>query len=293
MLSVDSGHGRIGTGGPLAFGRRSLIIFLIGLAIGIIVGYLVLTLRQKLKPKFFAMTEYWIYIPGERLPKQDDVMSLVLQGNSPVGPEEGLLFSDIRLHIALVLRTKNPHVFRPDLFDEHIEPTADLLQRMASSNAVAKIRYASEERLNSDAHLQLLPYLAYAYSKLADGVAVFDVAAEKVMSIEEFRELLRDRNARRVDMHVNTIWHRSEDGGRAETRGLVKKGIPELVTAQVHADERLLVTGLVDEAAKQIWEASEFPSQVEVESYNDLFRLLLAAPKEGKSEVRIMRVQSS
>ncbi|HJP83149.1 MAG TPA: hypothetical protein VJ835_06540 [Fimbriimonadaceae bacterium] len=268
--------------------------FVVGLAAGVFIAYiLTLWFDRRRKSKFLAVCEYWVYIPGEKLPKQDDIMSLVLQGNSPVGPQEGLLFSDIRLHIALILRSKNPHVFRPDLFDEHIEPTAELLEKMAESQAVVKIRYLSESPLKSDAHLQLLPYLAYAYCKLADGLAVFDVNAERLFTREELQSELRDSNARRPELHLNTVWHREPEGGHVETRGMIKKGLAELVSADVHSDERLLVSGLIEEAAKRLWTAEQFQEQVEVESFSDLFRLILSVPKDGKSTVRILRVQSS
>jgi hypothetical protein len=205
-----------------------------------------------------------------------------------------LLFSDIRLHIALILRSKNPQVFRPDLFEDYIEPTAELLQLMSESKSVAKIRYLSEVKLISDAHLQLLPYLSYAYLKLGNGNAVYDVSAERLMTPQELEDALKlDRNARRPGMHINTVWRATEAGGRAETRGLIKKGIPELVTLEVDADERLLVTGLVTEAGEKLWNAETFPAEVEIESYSDLFKLLLAPPRNGKSEVRILRVQGA
>ena len=166
--------------------------FLVGLFLGIALGYVVLVLiSRRRESRFLAVTEYWVYIPGEKLPKQDDIMSLVLGGNSPIGPQEGLLFSDIRLHVALVLRSKNPHVFRPDLFDDHIEPTPEILTALAESKALAKIRYLSEVRLKSDAHLQLLPYLAYAYCKLADGKAIYDVSAERLLTVPDLVQLLK------------------------------------------------------------------------------------------------------
>jgi hypothetical protein len=74
---------------------------------------------------------------------------------------------------------------------------------------------------------------------------------------------------------------------------MIKKGLAELVSAEVHSDERLLVSGLIEEAAKRLWTAEQFPEQVEVESFSDLFRLILSVPKDGKSTVRILRVQSS
>lgn len=269
--------------------------FVVGIIIGILIGYVLILIRDKRATgKYLATTEYWVYLPDEKLPPQDEVMKLLLGGSSPVGPEEGLLLSDIRLHIGLVLRSKNPHVFRPDLFEDHLEPTAELLNLMSRSKSIAKLRYLSEIKLKNDAHLQLLPYLAYAYAKLANGNAVYDVSSEKLMTIPDLQDQLKtDKNARRPEMHLQTIWKRTENGGRAETRGLIKKGIPELVTHEVHHDEKILVTNLLDEAGRSLWGQNEFPSQVEVESFNDVFRLMLAPPRNGRSQVRIMRVQTT
>ena len=72
----------------------------------------------------------------------------------------------------------------------------------------------------------------------------------------------------------------------------MKKGITELATADVNSDERLLVTGLIEDAADKIWDAGSLPDQIEVEAYNDLFRLQIAPPKENRAEVRILRVQT-
>jgi len=268
--------------------------FLFGVLLGIALGYVIITLIARSRQnRYMAVAEYWVYLPEERLPKQDDIMSLVLQGNSPVGHAEGLLFSDIRLHIALILRSKNPHVFRPDLFADYIEPTPEILAALAESKAVAKVRYLSEVRLKSDAHLQLLPYLAYAYCKLANGKAIFDVTAEKLLSVPDLFALLKqDKNAKRPEVHLHTIWTQQEEGGRVETRGLVKKGLPELVTASIESDERMLVTNLIDEAAKKLWTEESMPEQIEVESYDDRFQILLGKPEKGRSTVRIMRVQA-
>lgn len=268
--------------------------FLLGCAIGIALGYLFVRYRQSKPEKYLSMTEYWVYLPGEKLPPQDEVMSLLLQGNSPVGPGEGLLLSDIRLHVALVLRSKNAHVFRPDLFDEHIEPTADVLRGLAECQSIAKIRYISEIELPNDSHLQLLPYLAYAYAKLGDGKVVYDCTAEKLLTVSQLAEMLKlDRNARRPDVHLQTIWRTTENGGRAETRGLVKKGIPELVTADVAVDERLLVTALLSDAAERLWNKGKTETMIELESFSDRFQMLVAPAVKGKSLVRILRVQST
>ncbi|MBN9502502.1 MAG: hypothetical protein BGO01_13885 [Armatimonadetes bacterium 55-13] len=268
--------------------------FVVGVILGIAVGYAYITIRNRREQsRFFAISEYWVYIPGEELPSQDKIMNLVLQGGAPVGTQEGLLFSDIRLHVALVLRAKNPHVFRPDIIADHITPTAEVLTALASSKAMIKIRYASEIRLKSDAHLQLLPYLSYAYQKLGEGLAVYDVNQERLMTKDEFTALLKaNTNTKAAEFNIQTVWRPAELGGRVESRGLIKKGLPELVTDDVRADEKMLVESLVEEAARKIWTENQIPDQVEIESYDDRFQILVSPPSKGRARIRIMRLQT-
>lgn len=268
---------------------------LLGLFFGFLIGYMVVTVvRRKRSQPFLAVTEYWVYMPGEKLPLQDEVMKLVLQGTAAIGPREGLVFSDIRLDVALVLRRKNPHIFRPDLFEEHIEPTADILEALSQSNSIAKVRYLSEEPLKDDRHLQLLPYLAYAYSKLGNGKVVYDVGAERLLSTEDLQAMLKaDKNAARPDAHLRVIWVSEIRSGHAETRGLVKKGLPELVTEEMELDEKVLVTSVLDEAARKLWAEGSLPESVQVSTFDDEFRLTLERPLSGRSSVKIMRVRTA
>ncbi len=121
-------------------------------------------IHRRQKPRYFAMAEYWVYLPGDRMPLQDDIMTLMVASNpygrggrSPIGTAEGLVFSDIRLHIALVLRSKNPHIFRPDLFEEHIQPTKEILESLSAAQSLVKLRFASDIPLKDKRHLQFPP----------------------------------------------------------------------------------------------------------------------------------------
>jgi hypothetical protein len=87
--------------------------------------------RGPKKPPYLAMAEYWVYLREPQAPTQDDVMTRMIQTNpfqrggvSPIGAKEGLLWSDIRFHMALALRDKNAHIFRPDLFEPHVDANA-------------------------------------------------------------------------------------------------------------------------------------------------------------------------
>jgi len=295
LLRHDPRPGRTTNDRALAQRRGALkLIFLIGVSFGLILGYGLLQLIQAKKDRqFFAITEYWVYLPKEELPPQDEVMKLLLGGNSPIGPEEGLLLSDIRLHVGLVLRSKNLHVFRPDLLDESVVATAEQLSLISECQAVAKLRFLSEFKLKSEAHLKLMPYLAYAYAKLADGKVVYDSTAELLMTVPELLDRLKnDREAKGAETHLRTVWKTTANGGKAETHGLVKKGLPELITLEVHSDERLLVTGLMEDAARQLWNSGVLSSPIEVDSFNDRFQLILSPVNKGLAEVRILRIQA-
>ncbi len=274
-------------------------LILIGVLIGIVLGW-VLVSRGKQGPKFLSTNEFWVYLPGKRMPDQTAVMERVISGNpykhrgrNPVTPREGLLLSDTRLHLALVLKSKNPHVFRPDLFDEHVEPTAQILKDLADSESLVKVRYISEQPLKDRASIQLLPHLADAVAELSGAKVVYDCMKEEMVSREDFRTLLNDHfDLNEADIQVRPVWRRAEQGGWAETRGLRKIGLPELATERMEADEQVLVTEVLGDAAKKLWDEGSLLERVDVKLFDDEFQVLMAKPKDRVSTVRIMRIQA-
>src|SRR5947209_2616034 len=127
------------------------------------------------------------------MPEQDAVMTRMVaenpysrDGHLAIGKREGIIFSDIRLHVSLVLRSKNPHVFRPDLLKDSVEPTADILSALANSAALIKVRYISEAPLSDDRHIQFMAHFACAYLDLGSGLVIYDVVSEQLRSAEDF-----------------------------------------------------------------------------------------------------------
>ncbi|MBI1757236.1 MAG: hypothetical protein HY248_01915 [Fimbriimonas ginsengisoli] len=269
------------------------------LALGVLSA--VLLLRKRVATVQPAITEYWVYLPGDSMPTQDALFDRVIKedtlslGRPPAGREEGLLFSDVRLHLGLVLRAKNPHVFRPDLFEAHVEPTAEILEGLSHAKSLVKIRYASEQTLPDERHLRLLPFLAEAVAAIGQGSVVFDVTAERLMTLDELRGDLVKAGVGNVlpEQHVRAIWAPSPSGGRACTRGLVKMGLPELRTRDVATDEKVLALYLVESAATEIWRRRTLPDELEIEAYGDLFRLQFFPARRGPVETAILRVQRS
>ena len=273
-------------------------VILLAFASGLIVCYLWLTRRHQ--SPFLALAEYWVYLPGDKMPSQDDMMTLMVRDNpyhrrgaSPIGPSEGLLFSDVRLHSALVLRSKNPHVFRPDQFDEHIHPSEEVLEALKQAKSLLKIRYASETPLKDKRHLQFLLHAADSMAELGNAQVIFDLKEEKLMTREELREMLKANfNVTGYELHTQVIWKQIGRTGHAETRGLNKIGIDEWKTADLELDQQVIATHVLSEAIRAIWDQQTLTDGLEVEAFGDTFRLQFEKMKEKMTAVKILRVQA-
>jgi hypothetical protein len=238
--------------------------------------------------------EYWIYLPGDKLPKQDAIMDRMLKANPhpgmPIGPNEAILFSDIRLHIALVSRSRNPHVFRPDLFAEDIDPTAEILSRLAESQSFAKVRFISEDALADKKHIQFLAHAADAISALAGGLVIYDTVAEHIMLAEDFRELLtKNRDATGPELQTRILWRRRGEGGHAETRGLAKIGLHEIVTEDMDADQQVLVKEVLGEVVESLWTGEKIPEKVDVAVFDDQYHVEVKDSRKGPAKATIMK----
>lgn len=270
-----------------------MIWFLLGILVGLAAGYAFVR-RRRQDERFLSTNEYWVYLPTDRGPNQALLMKNLLSRSGPVTQREGLLFSDIRLHVALVLKSKNPHVFRPDLFEAHIEPTAEMLSILAEATSLVKVRYISERPLLDLASVQLLPHLALAVADDGEGRLIYDCVKEELSTVESFRAMVkRDSDLTKGVDQVRAIWKVAEVGGWGETRGLRKIGLPELTTAPMEADERVLVTDLLELAAAKLWGARARLDSVRVDLFGDEFEIVTSPARNQRSAVRILRIQTS
>ncbi|MEZ0326642.1 MAG: hypothetical protein ACAH95_12120 [Fimbriimonas sp.] len=274
-----------------------LLIFL-GFLLGLIVGYTIIS--RKSRSKYLAAAEYWIYTPGETMPKQELLLDRIVGQNPykkgskvPIGPAEGLVLSDIRLHMALILKKKNSHIFRPDLFED-VSVTKEHLDSMAQSNAIVKIRYISEEPLPDKRHLQFLIHAADAMAEITGSSLIYDQTAQRLVTKQEMAALLsQDVDATKPQLHVTIAWQDRPHDCHAETHGLRKIGLDEIRTGAMEADEKILVTQVLELAVERLWNMSYLPQEVEVEAFDDTFKILLAPPAEGFAQARILRMQAA
>lgn len=256
-----------------------LALFLIGLLAGGAVGYWIVTRRAK--PKFLLHMEYWVYLPGDTLPPQDEVMMRLIDSKA-IGPAEALLFSDVRLHIALVLRSKNGHVFRPDLLAPYVDATPEQLALLADARSMAKVRFVSEEPVPDRRYLKFLPQAARIVAEIGGGSLVYDPIGERLLMPEALRE---------GDAGPNVRWVAEASGGHVETLGLKKLGLPEIRTAPIAADERWIVSEVVGQVAQDAWKKGELPPVALAEAFHDRFKVDLVVGRDGVASARVHRIQ--
>jgi hypothetical protein len=273
-------------------------VILIAFALGVILGYAFVT-RKKKNP-YFASAEYWVFLPKAEMPDHEAIMTEMISRNpysrrgvSPIGSAEGLIFSDVRLHIALVLRSKNPHAFRPYIFEDVDELTPETLDALDRSHAFVKLRYVSEEPLKDKRHLQFLVHAADTVGRLGASEVIYDHVCGTLKTPPELSEQLKTHfDATHPEIQVRIRWFPHTTGGHLETKGLVKVGLPELKTDSIEADEQLIARAVLEEAIAKTWPLAAIPDPWEVEAFGDRFQILPGQAKDRTTQVRILRVQS-
>lgn len=225
-------------------------------------------------------------------------MSRMIDGNPHNRPgkpcisnREGLLFTDVRLHVAAVLKAKNPQLFRPDLFDRLVIPTPEILERLALCEGLIRVRYLSEVPLKDNRHLQFIPHMADAVNDLCEGLVVLDTVSQDLVLAEEFTgRLAANGMCERPDFHLRVWWDKLETGCRALTLGLAKVGRKEWISDWLDSDQEVLATGLMLNASHKVFRAPGDAGPFEMEAYGDTLILeVLPAWEEGRQKVSIKR----
>lgn len=249
-------------------------------------------------PRSPVHCEYWIFTSERKLPPQELLLSRLLRNNpydstepKALGPEHGLLFSDIRLSMGLVLRERNPHLFRPDLFERHIAVDAGLIEALSEAEAMVRVRYVSKEAVQDRRYLRLMPFLAEAAAYYARSKVLFNMVSEQLLSSDALRAQLEgDPMADRSELHLRTVWIESAESGRAETRGLGTVGLPDLQTPPSPNADRTTICSVLDLAASTFWDRGELQEETPVEFLEGQFLVRLERRRQAPVPAHVMRV---
>ena len=260
------------------------MVLVLGFLLGSLVGWWLV--RRRPRRRFLIQVEYWVYLPGDAMPAQDEVMTWLVrpdEGAPKIGPAEALLFSDVRLHIALVLRAKNRHVFRPDLLEPHVDATPEELVTLDASRSLVKVRYVSEEPVPDRRYLTFLPQVVRALAELGGGNLVYDAVGERLLNAGGLRD---------GDPGPHIRWVAEASGGYVRTHGLKKLGLPEIRTAPIAADERWIVSEIIGQIAHAAWKTGDLPDVATAEAFDDRFRVSMDLGRDGLALARVHRLQA-
>lgn len=245
-------------------------------ALGIVVARYV----ASRKGRYLAHVEYWVLSPDTKLPDLTETMAAVMQSPG-IGPTEGLLFSDIRFKIGLILSSKNRQA--------EIMTRPEYREAFAGSGSAIRIQYSSESKLDAKKHLQFCVHVAGAVATQVHGLGVLDVVADRLWSVSDFQEALsRQHQATGFDDHVRI---EEQDDLTFTVRGLQKVGVPDLETLPVEKDKLLLAKNILERYSRSSWEQME-PRNEPIEEYGDEFILLRTPQKPGRESARLLRRQS-
>jgi hypothetical protein len=248
-------------------------------AVFVALGIVLARYLNNQKGKYLAHVEYWVLSPDTKLPDLTETMAAVMQSPG-IGPTEGLLFSDIRFKIGLILASKNKNA--------ELLTRSEYRDAFERSGSAIRVQYSSESKLDSKKHLQFCVHVAGALAQQVGAVGILDVVADRLWSVTEFQEYLnRKHQATRFDDHVIVS---QQDDLTFVVRGLQKVGVPDLSTLPVEKDKLLLARTVIDRYAAASWDAMS-PMTEPIVEYGDEFILLRAAQKPGSESARLLRRQ--
>ncbi len=268
----------------------TLVLAFLAIAAG--VAYYV---RSSQRSKFYLHAEYWVYSDKGELPNQDRLMARLVgdnpyiqRGQNPIGAAEGLLFSDVRLKIALLIRSKNPNLFEWSKLPESIPDHHEFVKDVGRLNSIIRLQYGSPTKLKDKRHLQFLMHAADAAAELTEATWIFDKITGSLRTRAELQEILQSNfDVTKAEFHVRL--QESEDQ-TFRSFGLVKIGIPDFETHPVPADQMSLVRDILEKYISLSWQRGEvFPDPIK--AYDDEFILIQKRVSPSLVQMRIIRKQ--
>jgi hypothetical protein len=240
--------------------------------------------RRRATPKLppAVRIEFWVYSPVEERPSDAEILKHVLGENphrASLGKQEGLVLSDIRFHIGRVMPENNPYIFRPEaLADPDANVPSNTVSLLDNCVALFRVTYLSEQPMDSKPALQFSWHTADAIAHLTGSRLVFDTVAQRFWPEKAmFEALQQDGDAKRFEINVVVRWKDSAEDGLAFTRGMTKKGLPDLEMRGVPGDHKTIALFLLEAAARKIWEEG-WADELDIEGYGETFGVKVMQP---------------
>ena len=242
-----------------------------------------------------AHAEYWVYSKATELPSIEKLMvrlvgdnPYVQQGQNPVGGAEGLVLSDIRLKIALMLQKKNPQFFEGSLLPDTISDHDDFINDIGTFKSIIRLQYISTTKLKDKRHLQFLMHAADAAADITDSSWILDKITGSLRTKNQQADILRKNfNVTKLEFHVRL---ESNEDNTFSSYGLSKVGISDFDTHPVLTDQSQLVKEILEKYLALSWERGEAFADP-IRAYEDEFYIIQKSARNGRMMMRIVRKQ--
>jgi hypothetical protein len=216
---------------------------------------IILVILQVRKPKFILQNEWLVYGPAIKMPSTEIVMDRMLsnnpysvRGQSPIGPMDGILFSDIRMNYAIALRTKNLHLFSSNYFENL---SLSIEKSVAESESVIRITFISQTPVVHRNYLKFIAHTADAISEITNAKLIYDVISKRIFLSSELSEQLKS-GSDFTEFHSQVRLIQNVDS--FESLGLVKIGLREVRTMPLPTDLLVLGKQVMEHFLEKTWQ---------------------------------------
>lgn len=225
--------------------------------------------------------EFWVYCTAEGRPSDKEIMAR-LHATSPLGAPEGMTLSDVRFHIGVAKRARNALLFRPEaLCEADSAIPAGIADTLAEADTIYIVRFVSQGPEPKMGYLSFATYVAKTLAEMTSAQMIWDTEAQRFFVADELAQMLVDNaDALRLDLQVGVRWTETTEEGRAFTRGMAKKGLPDVEFPSQPLDQRTLAMFLVEGVARQWWSAGE-TGVCELEDFGEVFDVEFGEPVPG------------
>jgi hypothetical protein len=238
--------------------------------------------------------EFWLWTTHDKLPASQEINHRLLAANphnQPSQPAVRLDYrqveADVRIHIGISLRRKNPHVFEPNFFADETVVPPEAGRIMAAARSIVAVRFTSEELVADRNYLHVLTHVADALAELTQSELIYDREGMRMWPAQEWAAGMMRENARQdFDKTVQIHSVEEPDGWWLHTHGLRKYGLPDLEMTEVAREQRAVGTNVLRELAERAIQSPDALRDGEIELFGRQHRIVFTHSTRKSSHHR-------
>lgn len=215
--------------------------------------------RRPVRKRQGILHEFWIWTPEEALPPQPQIQRRLNQGNPHnqgriLAVTQGDMlrwWGDVRLHVGMSLRSKNPHIFEPRFFSDESEIPEEAERAMATAKGLITVRFTTDDPMPNRDYLHFLTHLTDSIADLSKAELIYDREGMRFWPGMRWKTgMMRDNARQDFDKLVWVHAVEEPSGWWLHTHGLRKYGLPDLEMTEVATIQRTVCTDILRDLAQ-------------------------------------------